>query len=96
MDSLPVNQLYGSDSLETAEREIQHFFPLQSTLGLIKPHATSEQRGKYLRIKVNVYIFSKFCEHLKNLQAEKQNRKQKIPKEKSCDEYSYPSFRFNN
>ncbi|KAK2095877.1 Thioredoxin domain-containing protein 3 [Saguinus oedipus] len=44
MDSLPVNQLYGSDSLETAEREIKHFFPLQSTLGLIKPHATREHR----------------------------------------------------
>ncbi|KAL4827362.1 hypothetical protein H8958_021764 [Nasalis larvatus] len=50
MDSLPVNQLYGSDSLETAEREIQHFFPLQSTLGLIKPHATSEQREKILNM----------------------------------------------
>ncbi|XP_070951155.1 thioredoxin domain-containing protein 3 isoform X3 [Macaca nemestrina] len=50
MDSLPVNQLYGSDSLETAEREIQHFFPLQSTLGLIKPHATSEQIEKILNM----------------------------------------------
>ncbi|KAL4670022.1 hypothetical protein H8959_008576, partial [Pygathrix nigripes] len=50
MDSLPVNQLYGSDSLETAERDIQHFFPLQSTLGLIKPHATSEQREKILNM----------------------------------------------
>nr|XP_054543447.1 thioredoxin domain-containing protein 3 isoform X5 [Pan troglodytes]XP_054543448.1 thioredoxin domain-containing protein 3 isoform X5 [Pan troglodytes]XP_054543449.1 thioredoxin domain-containing protein 3 isoform X5 [Pan troglodytes] len=50
MDSLPVNQLYGSDSLETAEREIQHFFPLQSTLGLIKPHATSEQREQILKM----------------------------------------------
>ncbi|XP_055149362.1 thioredoxin domain-containing protein 3 isoform X2 [Symphalangus syndactylus] len=50
VDSLPVNQLYGSDSLETAEREIQHFFPLQSTLGLIKPHATSEQREQILKM----------------------------------------------
>ncbi|PNJ46842.1 NME8 isoform 3 [Pongo abelii] len=50
MDGLPVNQLYGSDSLETAEREIQHFFPLQSTLGLIKPHATSEQREQILKM----------------------------------------------
>ncbi|KAF6086450.1 NME/NM23 family member 8 [Phyllostomus discolor] len=43
-ESLPINQLYGSDSLEAAEREIQHFFPLQSTLALIKPHVTHEQR----------------------------------------------------
>uniref|UniRef100_A0A2K6FZY9 NME/NM23 family member 8 n=1 Tax=Propithecus coquereli TaxID=379532 RepID=A0A2K6FZY9_PROCO len=50
MGSLPVNQLYGSDSLETAEREIEHFFPLQSTLALIKPHATREQREDILRI----------------------------------------------
>ncbi|XP_045420277.1 thioredoxin domain-containing protein 3 [Lemur catta] len=49
MGSLPVNQLYGSDSLETAEREIEHFFPLQSTLALIKPHATREQRGEILK-----------------------------------------------
>ncbi|XP_035109081.2 thioredoxin domain-containing protein 3 isoform X1 [Callithrix jacchus] len=50
MDSLPVNQLYSSDSLETAEMEIKHFFPLQSTLALIKPHATREQREKILKI----------------------------------------------
>lgn len=62
MESLPINQLYGSDSLEAAEREIQYFFPPQNTLALIKPHATHEQRGKYLKIKANVYIFFKFSE----------------------------------
>ncbi|ELK01279.1 Thioredoxin domain-containing protein 3 [Pteropus alecto] len=44
MESLPINQLYGSVSLEAAEREIQYFFPPQNTLGLIKPHVTQEQR----------------------------------------------------
>lgn len=60
MESLPINQLYGSDSLEAAEKEIRYFFPPQNTLALIKPHATHEQRGKYLKMKANVYIFSKF------------------------------------
>ncbi|KAF3819014.1 hypothetical protein GH733_013164 [Mirounga leonina] len=38
MEDLPINQLYGSDSLEAAEMEIQYFFPPQSTLALLKPH----------------------------------------------------------
>nr|KAF6338318.1 NME/NM23 family member 8 [Pipistrellus kuhlii] len=52
MGSLPINQLYGSDSLEAAERDIQYFFPPQKTLALIKPHVTPEQREAILhRIK---------------------------------------------
>nr|XP_012633039.1 thioredoxin domain-containing protein 3 [Microcebus murinus]XP_012633040.1 thioredoxin domain-containing protein 3 [Microcebus murinus]XP_012633041.1 thioredoxin domain-containing protein 3 [Microcebus murinus]XP_012633042.1 thioredoxin domain-containing protein 3 [Microcebus murinus] len=48
--SLPINQLYGSDSVEAAEWEIKHFFPPQSTLALIKPHVTREQREEILKI----------------------------------------------
>nr|KAF6319891.1 NME/NM23 family member 8 [Myotis myotis] len=44
MENLPINQLYGSDSLEAAEREIQYFFPPQNTLAVIKPQATLKQR----------------------------------------------------
>uniref|UniRef100_A0A8C9PQT3 NME/NM23 family member 8 n=1 Tax=Spermophilus dauricus TaxID=99837 RepID=A0A8C9PQT3_SPEDA len=44
MDGLPFNQLYGSNSSEIAQRDIEYFFPLQSTLALIKPHVTHEQR----------------------------------------------------
>ncbi|XP_014394977.1 PREDICTED: thioredoxin domain-containing protein 3-like [Myotis brandtii] len=44
MENLPINQLYGSDSLEAAEREIQYFFPPQNTLAVIKPQATHAQR----------------------------------------------------
>lgn len=62
MEDLPINQLYGSDSLEEAEKEIQYFFPSQDTLALIKPHVTHEQRGKYLEIKIVVYISFRFCE----------------------------------
>nr|KAF6469981.1 NME/NM23 family member 8 [Molossus molossus] len=48
--SFPINQLYGSDSLEAAEMEIQYFFPPQNTLALIKPHATHEQREEIFSI----------------------------------------------
>ncbi|XP_032161427.1 thioredoxin domain-containing protein 3 isoform X1 [Mustela erminea] len=50
MEGLPINQLYGSDSLEAAEREIQYFFPPQSTLALLKPHLTQEQREEILKL----------------------------------------------
>nr|XP_021538618.1 thioredoxin domain-containing protein 3 [Neomonachus schauinslandi] len=50
MEDLPINQLYGSDSLEAAEREIQYFFPPQSTLALLKPHVTQEQREEILKL----------------------------------------------
>ncbi|XP_006143069.1 thioredoxin domain-containing protein 3 [Tupaia chinensis] len=50
VESLPVNQLYGSDSPETAEKEIQYFFPPQNTLALIKPHVTREQRVEILQL----------------------------------------------
>lgn len=68
MESLPINQFYGSDSLELAERDIQYFFPPQQTLALIKPHVTPEQKGKYLKIKATVYNFFKFSEKIFKLQ----------------------------
>lgn len=68
MEGLPINQLYGSDSLEAAEREIQYFFPPQSTLALLKPHLTQEQRGKYLEIKINVYVSFRFCENFQTME----------------------------
>ncbi|XP_070280821.1 thioredoxin domain-containing protein 3 isoform X4 [Myotis yumanensis] len=52
MENLPINQLYGSDSPEAAEREIQYFFPPQNTLAVIKPQATHAQREMiFSRIK---------------------------------------------
>ena len=61
IEGLPINQLYGSDSLEAAEREIQHFFPPQHTVALIKPHVTQEQRGKYIKIEPMYTFFFNFC-----------------------------------
>uniref|UniRef100_A0A8C5JVF7 Thioredoxin domain-containing protein 3 n=1 Tax=Jaculus jaculus TaxID=51337 RepID=A0A8C5JVF7_JACJA len=48
MGSLPINQLYGSSSTKIAEKEIEHFFPPESTLALIKPHVTHKERGEIL------------------------------------------------
>lgn len=62
MESSPINQLYGSDSLEAAEREIQHFFPPQHTVALIKPHVSPEQRGKDKNVKAKSTFFFQVCE----------------------------------
>ncbi|XP_060051832.1 thioredoxin domain-containing protein 3 isoform X1 [Erinaceus europaeus] len=50
MDSLPICQLHGSDSLEAAEREIQLLFPPQNTLAMIKPHVTPKEREEILKL----------------------------------------------
>ena len=62
IEGLPINQLFGSDSLEDAEREIQYFFPPQHTVALIKPHVTQEQRGKYIKIEPMLLFFSTSAE----------------------------------
>ncbi|KAM5273612.1 thioredoxin domain-containing protein 3 [Ctenodactylus gundi] len=49
MGTLPVNQLYGSDSAEDAERDIRYFFPPERTLAVIKPHVTRKQREEILK-----------------------------------------------
>ncbi|XP_020033534.2 thioredoxin domain-containing protein 3 [Castor canadensis] len=49
-ESLPVSQLYGSDSTEIAERDIELFFPPQNTLAIIKPHVTLEQREEIMKL----------------------------------------------
>ncbi|XP_004708213.1 thioredoxin domain-containing protein 3 [Echinops telfairi] len=48
-ESLPINQLYGSDSLEVAEKEIQYFFPPQNTFVMIKPHVDYEKKDEILK-----------------------------------------------
>ncbi|XP_013210928.1 thioredoxin domain-containing protein 3 [Microtus ochrogaster] len=47
--NFPINQFYGSSSRAVAEKEIEYFFPPQSTLALIKPHVNQEQRLEILR-----------------------------------------------
>ncbi|XP_062861693.1 thioredoxin domain-containing protein 6 isoform X2 [Trichomycterus rosablanca] len=54
-----VNQLYGSETLEEAEREISFFFPVESTLALIKPDTSEEHREEILReIRANGFTIS--------------------------------------
>ena len=45
MEDSPINPLHGSDSLSAAEKEIQQFFPLQSTVAVIKPEVEPDKRG---------------------------------------------------
>ncbi|XP_053074619.1 thioredoxin domain-containing protein 3 isoform X2 [Acinonyx jubatus] len=70
VEGLPINQLYGSDSLETAEKEIRYFFPPQQTLALIKPHVTQEQREEILKyIKEAGFEITQMKEMLLNEEA---------------------------
>lgn len=39
-----LNALHGSDSLESAEREVNFFFPKQQTLAVIKPDTSQEEK----------------------------------------------------
>jgi len=43
-----LNALHGSDSLESAEREVNFFFPKQQTLAVIKPDTSAEEREQIL------------------------------------------------
>lgn len=45
MEESPVNPLHGSDSPEAAAKEIQQFFPVQSTVAVIKPEVEPDKRG---------------------------------------------------
>lgn len=43
-DDPGLNALHGSDSLESAEREVNFFFPQQQTLAVIKPDTNEEEK----------------------------------------------------
>ena len=45
VEESPVNPLHGSDSPVAAAKEIQQFFPVQSTLAVIKPEMEPDKRG---------------------------------------------------
>ncbi|XP_041374384.1 thioredoxin domain-containing protein 3 homolog isoform X7 [Gigantopelta aegis] len=38
-DDLPINPIHGSDSEESAQQELQYFFPMEQTVAIIKPDA---------------------------------------------------------
>lgn len=39
IEGTEINMLHGSDSPESAEKELNYFFPMQQTLAVIKPDA---------------------------------------------------------
>ncbi|KAJ7372866.1 Thioredoxin domain-containing protein 3 [Desmophyllum pertusum] len=49
VEDSPINPLHGSDSTETAEKEIQQFFPVQSTVAVIKPEMEPDKREEVMQ-----------------------------------------------
>ena len=47
VETAPINQIHGSDSIETAEKELEFFFPKEKTLAIIKPNAM-QKKGCFL------------------------------------------------
>ncbi|XP_041923870.1 thioredoxin domain-containing protein 6-like [Alosa sapidissima] len=45
IDDVPVNQLHGSSTMEEAQKELQHFFPVEHTLAVIKPDAAQQHKN---------------------------------------------------
>ena len=45
VEDVSINQLHGSDSAESAEKELEFFFPMQQTVAAIKPDAY-QTKGK--------------------------------------------------
>lgn len=39
LEDTEINMLHGSDSEETAKRELEFFFPMEQTVAMIKPDA---------------------------------------------------------
>ena len=37
VEDVPLNQLHGSDSVESASHELEYFFPMEQTVAMIKP-----------------------------------------------------------
>ncbi len=49
IDDVPLNQFHGSDSLDTANQELEFFFPMQQTVAAIKPDGF-QTKGKQIKM----------------------------------------------
>ena len=54
MDGSDVNGLHGAQNELEAENEIQHFFPKEQTVAVIKPNSV-DQKGLY-KCMYDVYV----------------------------------------
>jgi len=52
--------LHGSDSPETAEKELSKFFAVEQTLAVIKPDAMSEKGATVKQLEVDFYDWNWF------------------------------------
>uniref|UniRef100_A0A8D0HJL0 NME/NM23 family member 8 n=1 Tax=Sphenodon punctatus TaxID=8508 RepID=A0A8D0HJL0_SPHPU len=63
VDTMPLNQLHGSSSADTAQKELEFFFHVEHTLAVIKPTALKEHKDDILeRVKNAGFIISQMKE----------------------------------
>ena len=48
VEEISVNALHGASTQEQAKREMEMFFPLETTVAVMKPGLTPEQKSKTL------------------------------------------------
>lgn len=60
----PLNQLHGSDSKDSAGRELDLLFPVEQTLAAIKPDAF-ERRGTFGSVRV-AHVRAMRCEAMES------------------------------
>lgn len=47
LEETKINMLHGSDSEETAKKELEFFFPMEQTVAVIKPDAVGTKGKKH-------------------------------------------------
>lgn len=62
-DGTEVNMLHGSDSMESAEKDLDFFFPVEQTVAVIKPDAY-DNKGRQLPTSLRVYFNQKSMKRL--------------------------------
>lgn len=53
-----INSLHGSDSEETAKKELQLFFPLEETVAVIKPDAEGHKGINIIILYLLLWLLS--------------------------------------
>ncbi|NXF80622.1 TXND3 protein, partial [Sclerurus mexicanus] len=63
VDSVPINQLHGSSTLDDAQKELEFFFPQEQTFALIKPDAAKNYKDDIMqKVKDAGFSISKIKE----------------------------------
>ncbi|XP_055494523.1 thioredoxin domain-containing protein 6 isoform X2 [Leucoraja erinacea] len=63
VESVPINQLHGSSTLQDAERELNFFFQMEHTLAVIKPDVMENHRDEIIqKIEEGGFVISQMDE----------------------------------